>query len=150
MLSVTTAFSQDKISMYNIYPSKYHQNSSINNFFETEIIKKHEVSILAVKDFKYILINEPNINYVNLLDFKDQTCNSLEYSKRDLNKGIRKEVNDFSEIDKIEKKKKKWPYYVAGGAVVGGIIVYLITRSPGEKEETPTTGSITIDIPVQF
>lgn len=48
-------------------------------------------------------------------------------------------------VDAKIQKGKKWPYYVIGtGVAAGAAILYL---SQKQKEETPTTGSIIIDIP---
>jgi len=48
-------------------------------------------------------------------------------------------------VDAELQKGRKWPFYVIGtGAAAGAAAYYLLQQ---KKEQTPTTGSIVIDIP---
>lgn len=55
----------------------------------------------------------------------------------------------FAVDAELQKGGNKFPYYIIGAGVAGGV-VYFVTSSFGKKEPEPKTGSIIIDVPNDF
>ncbi|MCJ7812009.1 hypothetical protein MUP95_01650 [bacterium] len=67
---------------------------------------------------------------------------------RDFPVGLEGDSYVFAVDAALQKGGLKWPYII-GAAVAGGAVYYLTSRKEA-AEPTPTTGSITIQVPVDF
>jgi hypothetical protein len=65
--------------------------------------------------------------------------------RRDIPGGLEGEGYMFAVDASLQKSGKKWPYF-AGAAVAGGVVYFLTSQ----KEDKPTTGSITVQVPVDM